>query len=137
MIFIYPEIEEKNLSAVYSMKFDTGDKYIGSSTNIYKRFKMWERQIRTKSITLPSKIISALKDASVVTFEILDLEKDKKILRGKETLHYFMAWDEQLLIGKDLLNRHIPSLIVLQKEYLDYEIQKAKNFPHIWGNRAY
>jgi len=86
---------------------------------------------------LPSKIIYALKDASVVTFEILDLEKDKKILRGKETLHYFMAWDEQHLIGKDLLNRHIPSLIVLQKEYLDYEIQKAKDFPHIWGNRAY
>jgi hypothetical protein len=100
MEIISPVLKRKeNFPAVYKITFSDKWFYIGSSANVKRRFGRWRTCIKNDK-HLPKNIRTILSQVSVVSFEVVKIVIDLKLLRDEETLCIQENWDNPLLLNR-------------------------------------
>jgi len=98
--FIIPKIKSKQpICAVYKMKFNDGEFYIGSSTNLKQRMWGWKFKLQNQ-VRKNLDLLDVFNKSDSVEFEIIELVNDAALVKYREDEHIKNNWGDPLLLNR-------------------------------------
>lgn len=98
MELIKPVVDNANKSCVYRMTINNSSYYIGSTSNLVRRICQYKYALKKKLVN--TKVEHLLADVSLVEFTIVEIVKDRQLLKHREDVYIKKNWG-----NPELLNR--------------------------------